>query len=544
MGATQTEVRSVQLTIGGASVGGADGTYPVRNPVRPDEIVVRAPSASLGQLDQAVRAARRAGPGWEALGFDARLSCLQAACERAEEHLDMESAASLLTREHGKVLGEAIFDVATTAGMLGAFAPLMAQAQEPRQAGTSTIELAPHGVVAAILPFNWPAAVMGNKILPALLAGNTVVVKTPPTCPGAVLELAAAIAGGLPPGVLNTLNGPAPGFGAALVDHPGIDMVTFTGGATAGRSVLAACARHLRPAVLELGGNDAAVIAPDLEPTDALADRLLEAAFTTSGQVCMAIKRLYVPAERLRDWRDALAERLSLAVVGDGLEVGVTMGPVHTEEARDRVEALIADAAVSAAGVVRPASMASPGSGWTVPPPSSWPPIRPPGWSPRSSSHRRYPCCPTVESARRSRRPTTPGSVCAPRCGAVTSIWPTRWHDSCRPERCGPTPTAWRPWTIWPRWADGANRDWVWRWEPRGWRPSPDPGSSVTARCDREIHFPGSTGPVTLHTAQVAGPTGVRLSRTTALDRHHVGHGVPDEGVASTVRAVTSPRKV
>jgi acyl-CoA reductase-like NAD-dependent aldehyde dehydrogenase len=368
MNAMRTEVRSVQLTIGGAMADGEDGTYPVYNPVRPDELVVRAPSASLDQLDQAVRAARRAGPGWAALGFDERSSCLQAACRRAEELLDLESAAALLTREHGKVLGEAIFDVATTAGMLGAFAPLMAEVQAPRPAGNATVERVPHGVVAAILPFNWPAAVMGNKVLPALLAGNTVVVKTPPTCPGAVLELAAALAAGLPPGVLNTLNGPDPGFGAALVDHPGIDMVTFTGGATAGKSVLATCARHLRPAVLELGGNDAAVIAPDLVPTDALADRLLEAAFTTSGQVCMAIKRLYVPAERLQGWLDALAGRLSCTVVGDGLEEGVTMGPVHTEAARDRVEAMIAEAALSAARVVRPASITNSGSGWTVPP--------------------------------------------------------------------------------------------------------------------------------------------------------------------------------
>ncbi len=356
MGAAQADIRPVRLTIGGRLVSGDDGTYPVCNPVRPAEVVVQAPSASLGQLDQAVAAARQAAPSWEGLGFEARVSCLQAACEQSEERFDMESASSLLTREHGKILVEAIFDMATTAGMLGALAPLMAEALQPRPAGNATVEQVPHGVVAAILPFNWPAAVMGNKIIPALLAGNTVVVKTPPTCPGAVLELAAAIAAGLPPGVLNTLNGPTPGFGAALVAHPGIDMVTFTGGAAAGRSVLAACAQHLRPAVLELGGNDPAVIAPDLDPTEALADRLLEAAFTTSGQVCMAIKRLYLPAERLAEWRDALADRLSLAVVGDGLEEGVTMGPVHTEAARDRVEALISDA-VGGGGVVGPAGI-------------------------------------------------------------------------------------------------------------------------------------------------------------------------------------------
>ena len=282
--------------------------------------------------------------------------------------LDLDATSAMLTREHGKILVESLFDVATTAGMVGALAPLVAASLEPLHEGSSVVERVPHGVVAAILPFNWPAAVMGNKILPALLAGNTVVVKTPPTCPGAVLTLAAAIAEGLPPGVLNTVNGPTAELGVALVDHPGIDMVSFTGGIAAGRSVLAGCAVHLRPAVLELGGNDPAIVGPDLEPSEEVAARLVEAAFATSGQVCMAVKRLYVPADRLSGWRDALVETLSRTVVGDGLEPEVTMGPVHTEASRDRVEGMIADAGREAAGVVRPATVADPGLGWTVSP--------------------------------------------------------------------------------------------------------------------------------------------------------------------------------
>jgi acyl-CoA reductase-like NAD-dependent aldehyde dehydrogenase len=356
------------LVIGGAQVPGAEGAYPVHNPAHPEQVALDAPAASLAQVDEAMAAARRAQPEWEALGFEGRLRHLRRACQQAQEHLDLDAAAARLTREHGKIQVEALFDLATTAGMLEALAPLVAEALEPRPAGPSTVHPVAHGVVGAILPFNWPAAVMGNKILPALLAGNTAVVKTPPTCPGAVLELAAGIALGLPPGVLNTLNGPTPDFAAAVVAHPGLDMVSFTGGVTAGRSVLSACAPHLRPAVLELGGNDPAIIGPDLEPSRELADRLLEAAFATSGQVCMAIKRLYLPAERLQDWRDALVDSLSRTVVGDGLEEGVTMGPVHTERARDRVEAMITEAASSAREVVRPATLTRAGGGWTVSP--------------------------------------------------------------------------------------------------------------------------------------------------------------------------------
>jgi len=363
-----TESRTVQLAIGAAMVAGEDGTYPVTNPAHPDEVVLEAPAASLGQLDGAVAAARAAQASWAALDLEARTEALQRACQRAQESIDLEATSALLTREHGKIVVESLFDLAATAGMVGSLAPLVAESLEARRVGDSVVERVPHGVVAAILPFNLPAAVMGNKIISALLTGNTVVVKAPPSCPGAVLTLAGAIASQLPPGVMNTLNGPTVSLGAALVGHPGVDMVSFTGGVTAGRAVLAACAPHLRPAVLELGGNDAAVVAPDLEPDDALASRLIDAAFATSGQVCMAVKRLYVPADRLAAWRDALVAALSRTVVGDGLDEGVTMGPVHTEAARDRVEDMIALAAIGASQVIRPGTVVDPGHGWRVSP--------------------------------------------------------------------------------------------------------------------------------------------------------------------------------
>lgn len=203
--------------------------------------------------------------------------------------------------------------------------------------------------------------------MPALLAGNTVVVKPPPTCPGTVLALAAAMAAHLPPGVLNAVNGPGPGVGSALVAHPGVDMVSFTGGVGTGRAVLMACAERFRPVVVELGGNDPAILAPDLEPSEEVAGRLIDAAFTTAGQVCMAVKRIYVPADRLKGWGDALAAVLARTVVGDGLDPEVTMGPVHTESARDRVETMIAAAGASGGQVVRPSRVAS-AAGWVVPP--------------------------------------------------------------------------------------------------------------------------------------------------------------------------------
>lgn len=215
----------------------------------------------------------------------------------------------------------------------------------------------PVGVVAAVLPFNWPVAVMANKVLPALLTGNTVVAKAPPTCPGAVLAAAAVLAEGLPPGVVNVLNGPGRELGEALVAHPGVDLVSFTGGPGTGQSVMATAARRTTPVVLELGGNDPAVLAPDVVVDDALADQLVSAAFVTSGQVCMAVKRLYVPEELLGEVVEALVARLATEVVGDGLVDGVTMGPVHQASARDRVERMISEAVAGGGRVHRPATV-------------------------------------------------------------------------------------------------------------------------------------------------------------------------------------------
>ncbi len=349
------------LVIDGAVVAGEDGTYPVTNPVRPAEVVFDAPSASPAQLDRAVAAAGRAAPAWAAMDLAERTAMVVAAARLAGTAVTQDHLDQLLTREHGKVVWEAAFDAGTIGGMADAYGPLAAEALAGRSwsgGGNGTeVQRVPHGVVAALLPFNWPVAVMGNKILPALLTGNTVVVKAPPTCPGAVLATAAAMAAGLPPGVLNVVNGPGPELGAALVAHPGIDMVSFTGGVPTGVAVMAAAALRTAPVVLELGGNDPAILAPDVVVDDALAAKLVEAAFVTSGQVCMAIKRLYVHQDQLASVVEALRARLATEVVGDGLVDGVTMGPVHRPAARDRVEALIADAGRRGATVHRPATV-------------------------------------------------------------------------------------------------------------------------------------------------------------------------------------------
>lgn len=349
---------AIRLVIDGALEAGAQAAYPVRNPARPQEVVFEAPSASAAQLDAAVAAARRAQPQWAALGVEERTALVRKAAAAAGAAVESEGLAALLTREHGKVLWEATFDAGTIAGMADAFAPLAAEALAgrvlPGRGRTTRVVPEPYGVVAAVLPFNWPVSVMGNKVLPALLTGNTVVVKAPPSCPGTVLAVAAAMAEVLPPGVLNALNAEGPELGGALVSHVGVDMVSFTGGVPTGRSVMAAAASGLTPVVLELGGNDPAIVAPDVEVDEALAEKIFGATFITTGQVCMAIKRLFVPAAKVPAMVEALDERLRREVVGDGLAPEVTMGPIHRRVDQQRIEDMLEQARAGGARVHRP----------------------------------------------------------------------------------------------------------------------------------------------------------------------------------------------
>lgn len=353
---------AIGLVIDGSVVPGGDGSYPVHNPARPAEVVFEAPAASAAQVDAALAAARRALPGWAGLDPEERIDLVRKASAAAGAVVGRDDLPRLLTREHGKVLWEAQFDAGTIGGMAEAFAPLAVDALAGRTMGggggrSTRVVPEPHGVVAAILPFNWPVSVLGNKLLPALFMGNTVVVKAPPTCPGAVLAVAAAFAEMLPPGVVNCLNGPGPELGGALVSHPEVDMVSFTGGVPTGRAVMQSASGALTPVVLELGGNDPAIVAPDIEIDDALVEKIVGATFITTGQVCMAIKRLYVPEAKVPAMVEALVARIGREVVGDGLADGVTMGPIHREADKRRVEAMLDDAAARGAQVHRPAEL-------------------------------------------------------------------------------------------------------------------------------------------------------------------------------------------
>lgn len=349
------EVVTASLVIDGKPHDGGAGTYDVFNPARPSELVGRAPAADLGQLDAAVDAARRAFGEWSAQSVQQRCDALVAAANAAAAHATEVDLASLYTREHGKVRSEAEFEILTAPALpqiLGgmAEAALAPSLIEP-PAAYPRLQREPYGVAALILPFNWPIAVTMMKLSSALVTGNTVVAKVPPTVPLATLHFAGLLAAELPPGVVNFVCGPGVEISRALVTHPGVDVISLTGGVATGKAVMAAAAERLRPVLLELGGNDAAIIAPDLPITESLADQLYGATYTTSGQVCMAVKRLYCPREKVGELAEALLARCDREVIGDGLAPETTLGPMHTAAGRDRVAQMIAEAQTKGATV-------------------------------------------------------------------------------------------------------------------------------------------------------------------------------------------------
>ena len=337
------------LTIGGESQPGDAGSYPVHNPARPAEVVGFAPAADRAQLDAAVTEARKAFRSWRALDVGERVAKVADAALTAGVQLKESDGARLYTSEHGKVLSEAGFEI-DTAPMVAAVLGSMAEAalapdQIDPQSPYPRLHREPYGVAALVIPFNWPFSVMMMKLASALSAGNTVVVKLPPTVPLAALQFGAAFAAALPPGVVNVVSAPGIELSQALVTHPGIDVISATGGVATGRAVMAAAATRLTPVLLELGGNDAAIIAPDVAISDQLVESLVTATYTTGGQVCMAIKRLYAPQGRVDELADAVLARCEREVVGDGLADDVTLGPLHTASGRDRVASLVKDAA-------------------------------------------------------------------------------------------------------------------------------------------------------------------------------------------------------
>lgn len=302
----------------------------------------RTPVATAAELDAAVTAARRAQPDWAALGWDERARQLQAFADAIDRESEWLSA--LHTMEQGMPFAQSELFVRTTAERIRIMSRFRVVdrtlIEEPARKVTERWH--PLGVVAAIAPWNGPLLLGMVKVVTALIAGNTIVLKPSELTPLSTLELGRISVGILPPGVLNVISG-GRATGAAMVGHPGFDKVSFTGSTPTGIAIARTSAEFLRPVTLELGGNDAAILLHDGSIDDLVAAAAMTG-FSNCGQYCAAIKRIYVPFDKV----DAVAERLAAAanayVIGNGFEPGATLGPIQNKAQFDKVCAIAENA--------------------------------------------------------------------------------------------------------------------------------------------------------------------------------------------------------
>lgn len=329
-----------KLLINGALVDG-DATMDVINPAT-EQVLAQAPRASKAQLDQAVAAAKAAFPAWSKTPIAERKKALTAIADAIQANA--QEIARILTQEQGKPLADAMGEVFGASAFFRYFTMLDLPVKVIEDSPAKLVEQIrkPLGVIGAIVPWNFPLILMAFKVPAALLAGNTVVLKPAPTTPLSTLKIGALIAGLLPPGVLNIITD-ANDLGAAMTAHPDIRKISFTGSTETGKKVMAGAAAMLKRITLELGGNDAGIVLPDVDPKT-VAPKLFASAFQNSGQVCIAMKRLYVHDSIYDQICEELAALADAAVIGDGLEQGTQFGPLQNKMQYEKVKDLLADA--------------------------------------------------------------------------------------------------------------------------------------------------------------------------------------------------------
>ena len=336
-----------KLIIAGEQRDASDGgTTEIRNPAT-GELVDHAAAGAQRDINNAIDAADAALKKWSAVPPPGRAEILYKAA-----HLLMErekDLARLLTQEQGKPLREAALEIRRFAHTLEHYAGLaktirggFVPALDDRRYGM--IIKKPIGVCGAIVPWNFPVSLLGNKIGPALVTGNTVVVKPAATTPltgiQAVLILNEA---GLPPGVLNIVPGPAKVVGETLLRDPRVRKIGFTGATSTGKHVMEIAAQNVKRVTLELGGSDPMIVCDDADLDEAVSAASV-GRFFNCGQSCLAIKRLYLFERIYESFVSKLVAKVEKLRVGNGLDQGVIVGPLHTAAQRDEVEAQVNDA--------------------------------------------------------------------------------------------------------------------------------------------------------------------------------------------------------
>jgi len=302
----------------------------------------KAPDCSPAQLDEAVAAATEAFKTWRKVPIEERQACLRKAGDILAENA--EQLARLFTREQGRPTDGALSEIGIAVAWFHAYAAMTPPNETVDTADGQRIETryVPLGPVCAISPWNFPINLSVWKIAPALVAGNTMVLKPSPFTPLCMLKIGELLKDVFPAGVLNIISG-GDELGPLMTSYPGFAKISFTGSTATGKRVMESAARDLKRLTLELGGNDAAIVMPDVD-LDEVAEKIFFGAFFNSAQICVATKRLYVHESIYEGLRDRLVGIAQAMKLGDGSEQGTVLGPLQNKRQFDRVRQLIEDA--------------------------------------------------------------------------------------------------------------------------------------------------------------------------------------------------------
>ncbi|MGX1473277.1 UNVERIFIED_CONTAM: acyl-CoA reductase-like NAD-dependent aldehyde dehydrogenase [Streptomyces canus] len=311
----------------------------VLNPAT-EEVVATVPAATAADVDAAVARAATAQAKWAALAPADRARLLRRFADVVDQHV--EELARLEVREAGHLLGNARWEAGNVRDLLAYAAGGVERLngrQIPVPGGLDVTILEPLGVVGVIAPWNFPMPIAAWGTAPALAAGNAVVLKPAETTPLTALRLAElALEAGLPDGLFQVLPGHGPVAGTALVDHPGVAKIVFTGSSGTGRAVMERCARQVKPVTLELGGKSPNIVFADADLRTAVDPFSF---LDNSGQDCCARTRILVQEPVYDEVRDLLADAVNAVIVGDPADEKTQMGPLISRRQLDRVRALV-----------------------------------------------------------------------------------------------------------------------------------------------------------------------------------------------------------
>ena len=352
------------MTINGESVI-TKNTQPVYNPAT-RAVFAEVPDASKEQLDETVRAARQALAPWRNTPVDQRHAAMEGFADLLEAH--SEEFMTLLTREQGKPRAGAEFEVLGSVAWIRAIATqtLPDELVEETDERRVITRFTPVGVVGAIVPWNFPILLSIWKIAPALMAGCTLVLKPSPYTPLCDLKMVELAQQAFPPGVLSAVSG-GDDLGKWITSHPGINKVAFTGSTETGRHVMRSAADTIKRVTLELGGNDPAIVLPDVD-AKAIAPELFWAAFQNNAQFCNVSKRLYIHEDIYDEVRDALVEFIEANIkVGDGTEEDTDLGPIQNSMQYGKVKDYFADCHANGYKFALGGKIDENAKGWFVP---------------------------------------------------------------------------------------------------------------------------------------------------------------------------------